>query len=65
MALVAAHLSAEVTQSMGLTGEPAVAATFSSAGRVFVCVWYVLLCVCVCVCVRARACACVCVCVRE
>ena len=48
-------------QSMGLTGEPAVAATVSSAGRVClcVCVWCVLLCVCVC------ACACVCVCVRE
>ena len=34
---------------MGLTGEPAVAATVSSAGRVClcVCVWCVLLCVCV------------------
>ena len=50
-------------QSMGLTGEPAVAATVSSAGRVClcVCVWCVLLCVCVCAC----ACVCVCVCVSE
>ena len=32
-------------QSMGLTGEPAVAATLSSAGRV-----------CLCVCVRVRVC---------
>ena len=49
-------------QSMGLTGEPAVAATLSSAGRVClcVCVWCVLLCVCVCVCVCACACVCVC-----
>ncbi len=51
---------------MGLTGEPAVAATLSSAGRVCVCVWCVLLCVCVCVCVRVRVCVCVCMgeCVR-
>ena len=46
-------------QSMGLTGEPAVAATVSSAGRVClcVCVWCVLLCACVCACVREQVCA--------
>ena len=54
-------------QSMGLTGEPAAAATFSSAGHV--CVWCLTLCVCVCVC--AQACVsvvcvtlCTCVCAR-
>ena len=56
-------------QSMGLTGEPAVAATLSSAGRVClcVCVWCVLLCVCVCVCVRVCVCVCagVSVCARS
>ena len=53
-------------QSMGLTGEPAVAATVSSAGRVClcVCVWCVLLCVCVCVCVCVRVCVCMGKCVR-
>ena len=51
-------------QSMGLTGEPAVAATVASAGRVClcVCVWCVLPCVCVCVYVRVRVCVCVSVC---
>ena len=55
-------------QSMGLTGEPADAATVSSAGPVClcVCVWCVLLCVCVCACACVRVCVCVCVseCVR-
>ena len=41
-------------QSIGLTGEPAAAATFSSG-----------VCVCVCACVHACVCACVCVCVRH
>ena len=48
-------------QSMGLTGEPAAAATISSAGRVCVCV---RACVCVCVRVCVRACVCVCMCVH-
>ena len=51
-------------QSMGLTGEPAVAATLSSAGRVCLCVVCLTMCVCVRVCVcmgecaRARSSAC-------
>ena len=50
-------------QSMGLTGEPAVAATLSSAGRVccvcltacvcFMLVWYMSVCVSVCACTCA------------
>ena len=42
-------------QSMGLTGEPAVAATVSSAGRVCLCVCVCVVCLTMCVC----ACACV------
>ena len=47
-------------QSMGLTGEPAAAATFSSAGNVcacaHACVSVVCVTLCTCVCVRTRAC---------
>ena len=49
---------------MGLTGEPAVAATLSSAGRVCLFVVCLTMYVCVCVCVCVRVCVCACVCVR-